>query len=181
MRIRRGANDTNHNLPPLTRPPGRRAPTAHLEVRLAQALKRAYAPRADRVGDPAQLVLDFVQQLDVQPSRTEELPVDDQASRQTTDHTRPTRHLRTRGRRDIGALDRLPMIERKHELSDGQRRCPTCQQLRKRIAEEVSYTVEYLPATLVRIKHVQGKYACAACEGEGYNPNIQRADKTGAS
>ena len=30
-----------------------------LEVRLAQALKQAYGPRADRVGDPGQLLLDL--------------------------------------------------------------------------------------------------------------------------
>ena len=143
-----------------------------LEVRLAQALKQAYGPRADRVGDAAQMVLDFVQQLDALPIGTGDVPAAEKE---------PTRRLRTRGRRDIGALDHLPMIEKQHELTDEQRLCPTCQQDRARIGEEISYTVDYIPATMVRIKHVQGKYACGACEREGFNPNIERADRTGAS
>ena len=146
-----------------------------LEVRLAQALKQAYGPRADRMGGAAQLLLDFVQRLDGEPISMPDLP------RLATPARSRTRRLRTRGRRDIGTLHHLPMIERKHELSDEQRCCPTCHHLRQRIGEEISYTVEYLPATLVRIKHVQGKYACGACEGEGFNPNIERAGKSGAS
>jgi transposase len=143
-----------------------------LEVRLAQALKQAYGPRADRVGDAAQRVLDFVQQLQALPIETGNVPAADKA---------PTRRLRARGRRDIGSLDHLPMIEKKHELTGERRLCPTCQKDRARIGEEISYTVDYIPATLVRIKHIQGKYACGACEREGFNPNIERAEKTGAS
>lgn len=145
-----------------------------LEVRLAQALKQAYGPRADRVGDAAQMVLDFVQKLEALPIGTGDVPAG-------IADARPTRRLRTRGRRDIGALDHIPMIEKKHELTEEQRLCPTCQQDRARIGEEISYTVDYIPATMVRIKHIQGKYACSACEREGFNPNIERADKIGAS
>jgi transposase len=151
-----------------------------LEVRLAQALKQAYGPRADRVGDGAQMVLEFVKQLDAQPISAEDLPPAESKQDEKT-QARPTRRLRTRGRRDIGSLDQLPMIERKYELEGDLCLCPTCRTARKRIGEEVSYTIEHIPATLVRIKHVQGKYACAACEREGFNPNIERAGKTGAS
>jgi transposase len=59
--------------------------------------------------------------------------------------------------------------------------CPTCQNARERIGEETSYTIEHVPATFVRVKHIQGKYACKACEREGMNPNIERAVKTGGS
>jgi transposase len=152
-----------------------------LEVRLAQALKQTYGPRADRVGDAAQLVLDFVQKLDALVTPAAEASAQDEPPGETTAPSRAQRRLRTRGRRDIGSLEHLPMLEKKHELTDEQRRCPTCEHTRERIGEEISYTVERFPTTLVRIKHVQGKYACGACEREGFNPNIERAAKTGAS
>jgi hypothetical protein len=43
-----------------------------LEVRLAKALKQAYGPRADRVGDLGQLLLDFGGQLDALSVRISE-------------------------------------------------------------------------------------------------------------
>jgi len=44
-----------------------------------------------------------------------------------------------------------------------------------------SYTIEYLPGSFVRIKHIQHKYACRACEQNGDNPNITLATKTNGS
>lgn len=148
-----------------------------LEVRLAQALKQAYGPRADRLRDPAQLVLDFARQLEALPIQPEDLPPDDPTGRQRA----VSRRLRTRGRRDIGALDHLPLIERTYELSGELCRCPNCRQEREQIGAEVTYTIEYLPGSLLRIRHIQCKYACRACEQNGHNPNIERAAKRDAS
>jgi len=125
-----------------------------LEVRLAKALKQAYGPRADRLADPGQLVLDFGQQLEALPILPDELPSTDAATA-----ARPSRKLRTRGRRDIGALDHLPLIEKTYELNAELCRCPNCQQPRTKIGAEVTYTIEHVPASFVRIKHVQYKYA----------------------
>ena len=58
---------------------------------------------------------------------------------------------------------------------------PTCQQPRTKIGTEITYTIEHLPASFVRIKHVQYKYACATCEHDGHNPQITLAAKTQAS
>jgi transposase len=148
-----------------------------LEVRLAKALKQAYGPRADRLADPGQLLLDFVQRL-------EALPVTESAASTPTDAeaaSRPSRKLRTRGRRDIGTLDHLPLIEKTYELNAELCRCPQCQQPRTKIGREVTYTIEHVPASFVRIKHVQYKYACSACEHDGHNPQITLAAKTNAS
>jgi transposase len=146
-----------------------------LEVRLAKALKQAYGPRADRLADPGQLVLDFGQHLEALPIAPEEWP----ATNATVNG--PCRKLRTRGRRDIGTLEHLPLIEKTYELSGDLCRCPTCQQPRTKIGSEVTYTIEHLPASFVRIKHVQYKYACATCEHDGHNPQITLAAKTQAS
>lgn len=150
-----------------------------LEVRLAKALKQAYGPRADRLSDPGQLLLDFGGLLDGLPIAAAAVPgaEDDDQSQPR----RASRRLRTRGRRDIGQLDHLPLIEQVYELTDDLCRCPTCRAGRDRIGAAVSYTVEYLPGSFVRVKHIQHKYACRACEQNGDNPNITLAAKTNGS
>jgi transposase len=150
-----------------------------LEVRLAKALKQAYGPRADRLRDPGQFLLDFGGQLDALVIDAADLPVesDDRSPPQRT----ASRRLRTRGRRDISQLDHLPLIEQTYELSDDLCRCPTCQAAREKIGTAISYTVEYLPGSFVRVKHIQHKYACRACEQDGHNPTITLATKTNGS
>jgi len=152
-----------------------------LEVRLAKALKQVYGPRADRVDHPAQLLLDFARQLEALPLRPEELLPEADIADVTARHRSTSRRLRTRGRRDIGSLDHLPMIEQPYELTGDLCRCPRCQQLRRKIGEEISYTIERVPASFLRVKHIQYKYACPACEHDGHNPRIELAEKTHAS
>ena len=150
-----------------------------LEVRLAKALKQAYGPRADRLSDPGQLLLDFGDKLDASVIDTADLPVelDENASTQR----RRSRRLRTRGRRDISQLDHLPMIEQTYELTDELCQCPTCRKQREKIGTAISYTIEYLPGSFVRVKHIQHKYACRHCEASGHNPKIELAEKTKGS
>lgn len=151
-----------------------------LEVRLAKALKQAYGPRADRLRDPGQLLLEFGQRLDALPIDVVDLPATPAAD-ETAATSTASRRLRTRGRRDIGSLTHLPLIEQTYELTGDLCRCPTCQGQREPIGTEVSYTIEHIPASLVRVKHVQHKYACRTCEQNGHNPNITLATKTGGS
>jgi transposase len=150
-----------------------------LEVRLAKALKQVYGPRADRISDPGQLLLDFGELLDALVTDAADRPAepDEGAPREPT----TSRRLRTRGRRDIGQLDHLPLIEQTYELTDELCRCPTCQNAREQIGTAISYTIEYLPGSFVRIKHIQHKYACRTCEQNGDNPNITLATKSNGS
>lgn len=148
-----------------------------MEMRLAKLLKQVYGPRADRISDPAQLLLDFARQLENLPTAADVAPPEESAK----SRRRTSRRLGARGRRDIGSLDHLPMIEKTYELTGEACLCPICRQEREKIGEEVSYTIEHLPASFLRIKHIQHKYACRACEQEGYNPGIERADKSSAS
>ena len=150
-----------------------------LEVRLAKALKQAYGPRADRVADTAQLVLEFGRQLEALPMAPEDLSA---ATAEAAEADRPvSRRLRTRGRRDIGTLDHLPLIEKTYELTGELCLCPTCQRQREKIGTEITYTIEYLPASFLRIKHIQYKYACRACDHDGHSPHIELAEKRNAS
>lgn len=165
-----------------------------LEVRLAKALKQAFGPRADRVGDPGQLLLEFAGRLAALPVDPADLPADGKdtsstpgtpgdATESTAADSQPkaSRRLRTRGRRDIGSLDHLPQTEQVYELTGDLCRCPGCQKEREKIGSEISYTIEHIPASLVRVKHVQHKYVCRHCEQNGDNPNIALALKTGGS
>ena len=150
-----------------------------LEIRLAKALKQVYGPRADRIPDQAQLVLDFARQLEQMPIDASILPPG--AKMTVPPDRQAARRLRTRGRRDIGSMNHLPMIERPYELSVELCLCPVCQSQREQIGSEVSYTVEHLRASFLRIKHIQYKYACRRCEQDGHNPNIELAQKKDAS
>lgn len=151
-----------------------------LEVRLAKALKQAYGPRADRVGDAAQMLLEFGQLLEALPIHRGDVPPEEETAEPTA--SRPvSRRIRTRGRRDIGSLDNLPIVEQKYELTGDLCLCPACQSQRDKIGEQVSYTIEHVPATLLRIKHIQFKYACPHCEQNGDHPQIELAAKTGGS
>jgi len=150
-----------------------------LEVRLAKALKQAYGPRADRLRDPGQLLLDFGGRLDGLPIDAGDVP-----GAEDNDQSQPrraSRRLRTRGRRDLSQLEPLPLIEHVYELPDELCQCPTCQATREKIGTAVSYTIEYLPGSFIRVKHVQHKYACRQCEQNGDNPNITLAAKTNGS
>ena len=152
-----------------------------LEVRLAKALKQAYGPRADRVSNTAQMLLDFGEKLEALPIRHGDVPPEEEASEEATVQRPVSRRLRTRGRRDIGSLDNLPLVEHKYELTGDLCRCPACQNQREKIGEHISYTIEHVPASLVRIKHVQYKYACPHCEHNGDHPQIELAEKKNGS
>jgi transposase len=155
----------------------------HLELRLAKALKQIYGPRADRIPDQAQLVLDFARHLEEQPIPSQEFEPNDipKTLESSAPDRQAARRLRTRGRRDIGSLNHLPMLEKTYELSGELCRCPVCQQQREKIGTEISYTIEHIRASVLRIKHIQYKYACRHCDDEGENPNIELAQKTEAS
>jgi transposase len=121
--------------------------------------------------------LDFARRLESLPTPADVAPPEESGTRRR----RTSRRLGARGRRDIGTLDHLPMIEKTYVLTGEACLCPTCRQQREKIGEEISYTVEYLPASFMRIKHIQHKYACRSCEHEGFNPRIERAEKHNAS
>ena len=149
------------------------------EVRLAKALQQVYGPRADRISDPAQRVLEFGRQWEALPIQSEDVP---SPKDEVAASNRPaSRRLHTRGRRDIGTMDHLPQIERTYELTGELGLCPTCRRQREKIGSEITYTVEYLPASFLLIKHLQCKYACRACDHEGHSPHIELAEKRNAS
>ena len=68
-----------------------------------------------------------------------------------------------RGRKRPGAD--LERVEKIHDLSENEKRCPCCGKERPRIGEEKSEEIEIIPAHAVVTVHVRLKYGPCDCEG----------------
>jgi transposase len=144
--------------------------TLRLEVELLRLKKWYYGPRADRL-DVGQLLLEFAVAL-------EQRPVNEQDLAQAADvaSTAGIRRVK-RGRRNIGALDKLPVVQNVHDLTTDQKPCPCCGNAREKIGQESTWQIEFFPGHFARVEHVQVKYACKHCEHNADNPQITLAEK----
>jgi transposase len=145
-----------------------------LQLELDRYRKWYYGPRADRLqssGDLAQMLLNFAEEIDLKPVNPDDLP-------QRTEPAEELRRVKRRkGRRNLANFENLPVTTQVHELSVAERACPCCGIERKQIGTDESWQVEYLPGHFVRIHHVRRKYACAGCENNGNNPQMETAAK----
>jgi transposase len=145
-----------------------------LEMELLRLKKWYYGPRADRLqtpGDVAQMLLEFNRELEARPVNPGDLPPD-----QPLPQVGEVRRVR-RGRRNLAAFDHLPVTRKEYDLSDADKPCPCCGEQRRKIGEESSWQVEYIPGHFERIEHIRFKYACKKCEQNAENPRIALADK----
>ena len=68
------------------------------------------------------------------------------------------------GRRSLEELLKsLPLQKREHTLTEAERLCPCCGRPRRQIGEQTSQQLEYIPAKLVCVQHVQFTYSCPHC------------------
>ena len=118
-----------------------------------QFLRARYGPRRERV-EENQLFL-FAAEIMAHGGKTP--PASGEAKTPPSD-SKSTPPRPGHGR---GALPKsLPRQRMVHDLGEGSRQCPQCQGDLKRIGEEVSERLEYVPASLVVIEEVCQKYAC---------------------
>jgi transposase len=118
-----------------------------------QLLRARYGPRRERV-DENQLFL-FAAGILAQSGKT---PPASDKGKTPPSSSKPSSPRPGHGR---GALPKsLQRQQVVHDLGEGQRQCPQCQSALKRIGEEVSERLEYVPASLVVIEEVCPKYAC---------------------
>lgn len=116
-----------------------------LRHRIDLLLRRLYGPRGERF-DPNQLLLFAQATTAAEPTAT-------------PDAVPPTsRRCRPHGRRRLP--DHLPRQVRHHELTEAERVCPGCGQVRRDIGSERSEQLDYRPASLFVIEHHVHKYAC---------------------
>lgn len=135
-------------------------------ARLQQLLQRLYGPRSERF-DPNQPLL-FA---DVDPATataeaaTAPPPVDAAAAR-------PQRQ--GHGRKP--APKNLPHEPVHHRLSEAELPCPACGTPRVEIGTATTEQLDYRPASLFVLEHIEHKYACPCCSNQG-TPQIAAATK----
>ena len=145
-----------------------------LQLELERYKKWYYGPRADRLqssADLAQMLLNFAEEMDRKPINPDDLPSRSEPAEELR------RVKRRKGRRNLANFENLPVTTCVHELSEQERACPCCGIERKQIGTDESWQVEYLPGHFERIHHLRKKYACAGCEGNGNNPQMETASK----
>jgi hypothetical protein len=115
---------------------------------LEQLLRARYGPRRERVSEH-QLFLFAVTILSARPATP---PAPDKS--ETPSAPRPGH-----GRQRLPqTLERRRVI---YDLGEQERQCPQCQGELRRIGEEISERLEYVPASLQVIEEACQKYACA--------------------
>ena len=122
-----------------------------LRHRLDSLLRRLYGPRGERY-DPHQLPL--FPDLAAGPDAAAPAPAEPAAAK-------PKRRCRPHGRRRLP--QDLPREPRHHQLTEAERVCPGCGQVRVDIGVDRSEQLEYRPASLLVIEHLVHKYACPCC------------------
>ena len=133
-----------------------------LEHQIKILLQQIRGSRQERI-DPDQLLLFSVEEL---KEIAEQLAQQD--SEEFLDDDDESSTSKRKKRKSPGRVGKLPEhIKReiiRHELSEAERACPCCGELRQEIGVETSQQLELIPARLKGIEHHRVKYACRACE-----------------
>ena len=120
---------------------------------LEQLLRARYGPRRERVSEN-QLFLFAVALVSAGRAAATEPASSAAPEKAPGGAGKPKGHGR-------GALPKSLRRERVvYDLGEDQRQCPECQEKLKRIGEEISERLEYVPASLVVIEEACQKYAC---------------------
>jgi transposase len=128
-----------------------------MQHQLEQLLRARFGQKADRI-DPNQLALFAAEVLDQQREQ-DEAPVVESAQEPAT----MDRNRNGHGRNALP--ESLPRKRVEHAIDPDLLACPKCggRHCRK-IGEEVSEQLDYVPASLLVIEHARAKYACMDCE-----------------
>jgi transposase len=116
-------------------------------------LRRLYGPRGERF-DPNQPLL-FAEMVPSQDEAEAAAPTESAAAAE------PKRRCQPHGRRRMP--ENLPREPRHYELSEAERLCPSCGQIRIDIGVDKSEQLDYRPASLIVIEHIVHKYVCPCC------------------
>jgi transposase len=124
-----------------------------LRHRLDLLLRRLYGPRGERFRPDQPLLF---AEADAGPEAAAA-----GAAPAAPAPTPTPRRCRPHGRRRLPA--NLPRQTRHHELTEAERRCPRCGQVRGDIGVDKSEQLDYRPASLHVVEHVVHKYVCPCC------------------
>jgi transposase len=135
-----------------------------LRQRLQLLLQRLYGPRSERF-DPNQPLLFADLNEAAQETTTAAAQEDAKPARKHTPHGRK------RPPQD------LPHVPVHHTLSAAELLCPSCGTPRVEIGTQTSSQLDYKPASLFVVEHIEHKYACPCCSQQGQPPQIVAARK----
>lgn len=135
---------------------------AALEHQIKLLLQRIRGSRQERI-DPDQLLLFSLAELQEIAAQLEQDALQDAPPSDLIEDTRGPRRRKSPGR--VGKLpEHLPREIIRHELTEAERACPCCGEVRQEIGVESSEQLELIPAQLKILQHDRVKYACRACE-----------------
>jgi transposase len=136
---------------------------AALEHQIKLLLQRLRGSRQERI-DPDQLLLFSLAELQEIAAQLERDALPDAPPGDLIDHApQGPRRRKSPGR--VGQLpEHLPREIIRHELTEAERACPCCGEVRQEIGVESSEQLELIPAQLKILQHDRVKYACRACE-----------------
>ena len=127
---------------------------AQLLHRVEQLLRQLYGPRAEKI-DPAQMLLFMEEAVRAAQEIPAETPEDIEAA--------PAPRKKGHGRKRPPL--ELPHLPIEHEVPQAQKICAECGGAKRRIGEKITVQLEYAPASLFMIDHIQPVYACPCCQG----------------
>jgi transposase len=139
-----------------------RATVEKQQAHIDRLVRRTFGRRSERVAGPT--LFDGLPDPDPTPPPAH-VP---SAPEPSTESAAPRR--RGHGRRPRPAD--LPRERVEIDLTEAEKACPCCQQMRVRIGADVSERLDYRPASLFVRQVVRHTYACRFCERAGDNPQV---------
>jgi transposase len=126
---------------------------ANLQHQLEQLLRKLYGRKSEKL-DPNPLLLFARAILEAGGPEITREP-------EPVTPAPPKRPIQGHGRKPLPAS--LPRRTVLHDVPPEQRPCPDCGEVRQPFSEDVREQLEYVPASLIVLRHVRPKYACKAC------------------
>jgi transposase len=127
-----------------------------LQHRLAQLLQRLYGPRGERVRPDQPLLFAEL----AAPAVAEPAPP---VVTETTTAPQSQRRAKPHGRRQLP--EHLPRTQHHYTLTEAERLCAGCGQVRSEIGVDRTEQLDYKPASLFILEQIVHKYACPHCAG----------------
>jgi len=129
-----------------------------VQRQLQQLLRQRYGPKRERI-DENQLFLYAAQIVAASQAQAAPTTAASAAKETPAASATSTAQRRGHGRRPLPAsLERKRVV---FDLQESQRQCPQCQTAMRKIGEDVSERLEFVPACLHVIEEVRPKYACS--------------------
>ncbi len=134
-----------------------------LELHIKRLLRTIRGSRQERI-NPDQLLLFSETELKHLADELEQAQKEAAAKKQSPEpeQTEERNRLRSGGRRPLP--QHLPREVKRYELSEAERVCPCCGELRQEIDIEKSEQLDFVPGVWKVIEHQRVKYACKGCE-----------------